>query len=103
MSKFDPLGTYLSKQTASVLVLSFSEIEKIIGEKLCYSAYNYNAYIQTTLGALNGGVEGLHVDAKVCALFIRMYHLDLLLLWKALSVLLCLNYKFPIRTCQGRI
>jgi hypothetical protein len=44
MSKFDPLGTYLSKQTASVLVLSFSEIEKIIGEKLCPSAYRYTAY-----------------------------------------------------------
>jgi len=44
MSKFDALGTYLSKQTASVLTLSFSEIERIIGFELCKSAYTYDAY-----------------------------------------------------------
>lgn len=44
MSKFDALGIYLTKQTASVLVLSFSEIEKIIGMELCKSAYTYDAY-----------------------------------------------------------
>ena len=67
MSKFDPLGTYLSKQTASFLVLSFSEIEKIIGEKLCNSAYRYPAYWEPSeKHSLPNMIEnsGYHVEEK---------------------------------------
>ena len=39
MGKFYPLTNYLSNITEKNLVLSFSEIERIISEQLCYSAY----------------------------------------------------------------
>lgn len=44
MGKFYPLTNYLSNITEKNLVLSFFEIERIISEQLCYSAYTYRAY-----------------------------------------------------------
>jgi hypothetical protein len=44
MDKFAAFGSYLQHQPSNHLVLSFSDIEKIIGQKLCYSAYRYSAY-----------------------------------------------------------
>ncbi|WP_246750552.1 DUF7662 domain-containing protein [Martelella lutilitoris] len=34
MSKYDPLGIYLSHQSRELIPMSFSEIEKILGRKL---------------------------------------------------------------------
>ena len=44
MGKFNPLTKHLSNRSERTIVLSFSEIEQIISEKLCYSAYTYKAY-----------------------------------------------------------
>lgn len=41
MNKYDPLYEYLSKQTVSRLILSFDEIEHILGDKLPRSAHFY--------------------------------------------------------------
>lgn len=43
-NKFDALKKYLQETNQDVATLSFSEIEEIIGTKLCKSAYNYSAY-----------------------------------------------------------
>lgn len=43
-SKFDPLTQYLLKQRSNQLVLTFSEIEKILHFKLCASARKHMAY-----------------------------------------------------------
>jgi hypothetical protein len=40
MSKYDSLNEYFSKCVESKVVLSLSEIESIIGDKLPQSAYN---------------------------------------------------------------
>lgn len=42
--KFDPLKEFLVNSTEAEMTLSFRQIEDIIGETLCKSAYNYNAY-----------------------------------------------------------
>lgn len=48
VSKFISLEKFLNSQNKQYLDLSFSEIEKIIGGKLCPSAYKYNAYWHTS-------------------------------------------------------
>lgn len=42
--KFDSLKNYLSQQTGHTISFSFKDIEHILGEKLCNSAYLYSAY-----------------------------------------------------------
>jgi hypothetical protein len=44
MSNYDALFSYLSKQTASELTLTFEEIESILGFRLPPSSYNYQAW-----------------------------------------------------------
>ena len=44
MGKFDYLTHYLKYEAEDTVTLKFSEIEKIIGEELCPSAYKYSAY-----------------------------------------------------------
>ena len=43
-TSFAALGQYLQKQTGPSISLTFAEIEKIVGKKLCKSAYKYAAY-----------------------------------------------------------
>lgn len=42
--KFISLSRYLRENDKNTIVLKFSEIESILGEKMCKSAYNYPAY-----------------------------------------------------------
>ena len=42
--KFAPITDYLKSSTASEITLTFSQIEKIIGNPLCRSARMYSAY-----------------------------------------------------------
>lgn len=42
--KFDPLKDFLKKQDGKEFTLTFEQIENIIGETLCKSAYSYQAY-----------------------------------------------------------
>ena len=42
--KFINLSRYLRENGENTIVLKFSEIESILGEKMCKSAYNYPAY-----------------------------------------------------------
>lgn len=44
MNKYEPLNKYLSRQTASRLILSFDEIEHILGDKLPKSAHCYSVW-----------------------------------------------------------
>lgn len=44
MSKFSNFSNFLSSQTTTKVCLSFDQIETIIGQKLCRSAYIYRAY-----------------------------------------------------------
>lgn len=44
MSKYDPLGSYLRKQTTREVALTFAEIERIIGAKLPESAFNHRPW-----------------------------------------------------------
>ena len=44
MDKFERFINYLESNTNKRLELTFDEIEKINGEKLCKSAYKYDAY-----------------------------------------------------------
>ena len=44
MSKYEPLGDYLKKQTASRLTLSFKDIAGIIGDALPDSARAHSAW-----------------------------------------------------------
>ena len=44
--KFSALGSYLNKSTDDLIELTFQEIESIIGERLCNSAYMYPPYWQ---------------------------------------------------------
>ncbi|OPZ35185.1 MAG: hypothetical protein BWY98_00806 [Tenericutes bacterium ADurb.BinA155] len=44
MDKFVSLFSYLQHQTEERIVLSFEDIEHLIGDKLCPSAYKYRAY-----------------------------------------------------------
>lgn len=46
ISKFVNLEKFLEAQTKNQLSLTFEEIERITGEKLCSSAYKYAAYWQ---------------------------------------------------------
>lgn len=48
VSKFINLEKFLSSQDKQYLDLSFSEIENIIGENLCPSAYKYKPYWHTS-------------------------------------------------------
>ena len=41
---FSALGEYLSRQEEKTIALSFTEVERIIGRKLCKSAYQYASY-----------------------------------------------------------
>lgn len=43
-SKFWPLANYLEAQNMAQIVLSFEEIESILGFHLCKSAREYEAY-----------------------------------------------------------
>ena len=42
--KFTALSRYLEDSNKEEVLLEFNEIEKIIGEKLCKSAYTHKAY-----------------------------------------------------------
>lgn len=42
--KFSKLSQYLRDKDEDTITLSFLEIESILGEKMCKSAYNYQAY-----------------------------------------------------------
>ena len=42
MAKYSPLGKYLQTQRGKAIVLSFEEIEEIIGGKLPRSAHQYD-------------------------------------------------------------
>lgn len=44
MNKYDPLNKYLSQQKSIKVVLSFTEIETIINDKLPISAYSYSVW-----------------------------------------------------------
>jgi hypothetical protein len=44
MGKYDPLYNYLSKRTDTKIALTFTEIEKLIGDKLPESAKRYSAW-----------------------------------------------------------
>ena len=44
MGKFSPLTRYLQQKGSNVITLSFSDIERIISEKLYPSARKYHAY-----------------------------------------------------------
>ncbi|MEP7209557.1 MAG: hypothetical protein ABI740_01860 [Alphaproteobacteria bacterium] len=56
MSKYEPLTSFLNRAKKSVVELSFSEIEGIIGAKLPASAYEYPAF-------WSNNAEG-HVNAR---------------------------------------
>jgi len=43
-SKFLPLEEYLKKQDEPTLMITYAEIEEILGKPLCKSAYKYPAY-----------------------------------------------------------
>lgn len=42
--KFLELATYFGKSKGNYIRLSFEQIEAILGQKLCSSAYKYTAY-----------------------------------------------------------
>lgn len=44
MGKFSNFENYLLNNKKDQFVFSFSEIERIIGQSLCYSAYHYQEY-----------------------------------------------------------
>lgn len=44
MSKYDPLADWLNKQNMSVITLTFTEIEEILGFPLCKSAHTYSVW-----------------------------------------------------------
>ena len=44
VSKYDPLGDYLRKQSVERIPMRFADIERIIGEKLPESANRYRAW-----------------------------------------------------------
>lgn len=43
-SKFAPLASYLKIQDSEACVLTFLQIEEILGFQLCYSARRYRVY-----------------------------------------------------------
>lgn len=57
MAKYDPLHEYLSSRTEPLVKLSFSEIERIIGDSLPASAREYPAWWANEL-------DGNHVQAR---------------------------------------
>lgn len=58
MAKYDPLYEYLSKQTLRQLILSFSEIENIIGAQLP------NSVVRPQWWANDTNSETSHVQCK---------------------------------------
>ena len=44
MKKFANLEEYLSKENRDEFILYYKELEEIIGQELCNSAYTYNRY-----------------------------------------------------------
>ncbi len=44
MSKYDPLGEYLAKQTTSPITLTFKQVEDVLGFPLPQSAYNHRPW-----------------------------------------------------------
>lgn len=44
MGKYDPLFKYLQDQNKNQVILNYEEIEKIICQKLPYSAYTYKVW-----------------------------------------------------------
>lgn len=48
MSKYDPLADWLNKQDKSIITLTFTEMEKILGFPLCKSAHTYSAWWDET-------------------------------------------------------
>lgn len=74
-SKFWPLANYLLTQDRSRIVLTFEEVETILGESLCKSARKYIAYWQPSAThtlpnlCLEAGYKVANVDLrneKVC-------------------------------------
>ena len=80
MSKYDPLGHYLEKQTTNEVPLTFSEIERIIGAKLPRSAFSQRPWWSNnatnsvmTKVWLNAGFQSARVDmAKRRLVFARV-------------------------------
>lgn len=70
-STFATLGEYLAKQNVQTLSLPFDEVERIIGKKLCKSAYQYASYwypgdsrpISNVI--YNAGFDVVKADVKV--------------------------------------
>lgn len=69
-AKFDSLKNYCSQLAQHTIILSFDEIERILGEKLCDSAYLYPAYwsknrTDTCVSAIiDGGYEIEKIDLQ---------------------------------------
>lgn len=66
--KYIGLTNYLKNETESVIAMSFSEIEKQVGDKLPTSAYKHRAFWSNTLthsvafGWLDAGYKTISVD-----------------------------------------
>ena len=73
MSKYGPLGHYLSRQSAGSVVLSFSEIEGIIEASLPASAYKYSAW---WANETNPHARHVHCRAWITAGFHAQPHLN---------------------------
>lgn len=69
-SKFWPLTNYLKIQNVSRIVLTFKEIESVLGFPLCRSARTYEAYWQPAGGhrlpnvCLEAGYKIVDIDLK---------------------------------------
>jgi hypothetical protein len=82
-SKYDPLGIYLSRQRGARCTLSFSDVERILGEDLPASARNIrqwwqNSYLpqrrspQSNHGWQGAGWSTVEVDmAREMVTFVR--------------------------------
>jgi hypothetical protein len=57
MAKYDPLREYLAARTEPFLMLSFSEIERILGEELPASARRHQAWWANE-------TDGNHAEAR---------------------------------------
>lgn len=71
MSKYDLLGRYLKTQHATEVVMTFSEIERVVGTKLPPSAYRHRPWWSNnarnsvmTKVWLNAGYEASRVDME---------------------------------------
>jgi hypothetical protein len=69
-TSFAALGQYLKKQTEPSISLTFAEVEKIIGKKLCKSAYKYASYWYPSFNRpmsnviFNAGYDVIKVDLQ---------------------------------------